>query len=134
MTNNLDPDFLLQKQRLRQQVNKRSDRLMDYFLVAYTVAALFFAIFYETWFMALSVSGILLLAYYSVKLALPKSDLYQYVMSAVLGFFGLVYLPDARHVRDALLCIYRQCHAHHLPKLETAATHAYCGIDTPHCI
>ena len=92
MTNNLDPDFVLQKQRLKQQVNKRSDRLMDYFLAAYTFAALFFAIFYDTWFMALSVSGILLLAYYSVKLALPKSDLYQYVMSAVLGFFMALFI------------------------------------------
>ncbi|SFS92533.1 response regulator [Mucilaginibacter polytrichastri] len=91
-TNNLDPDFLLQKQRLKQQVNKRSDRLMDYFLFCYAAAALFFAIFYETWFMALSVTGVLLLAYYSVKLALPKSDLYQYVMSAVLGFFMALFI------------------------------------------
>jgi two-component system sensor histidine kinase/response regulator len=92
MINNLDPDFLLQKQQLKQQVNKRSDKLMDYFLVAYTISALFFAIFYDTWFLALAVSGALLLTYYSIKLALPKSDLYQYVISAVLGLFMALFI------------------------------------------
>ena len=68
-------------------VKERSDRFMNFFLSAYFILGLVFAFFYDTWLIAVSVGGILLLAYYSAKLALPKSDLYQYVLSVVLGIF-----------------------------------------------
>jgi len=68
-------------------VKKRSDRLMDYFLIAYTVFGFVLAGFYDTWLVAFGMSGICLLAYYSVKKLLPKSNLYQYVLSVVLGVF-----------------------------------------------
>ena len=68
-------------------IKERSDRLMNYFLPGYFVVGLVLAIFYDTWAIAFGVGGILLVAYYSVKLALPESDLYQYVLSAVLGLF-----------------------------------------------
>ncbi|PTT00238.1 hypothetical protein DBR11_10420 [Pedobacter sp. HMWF019] len=68
-------------------VKERSDRLMNYFLGLYFVLGLVFAIFYDTWLIAFGVGGLSLLAYYSVKIMLPTSDLYQYVLSAVLGIF-----------------------------------------------
>ncbi|MGZ3754900.1 MAG: PAS domain S-box protein [Mucilaginibacter sp.] len=68
-------------------VKERSDKVMNYFLVAYFIAGLLLAIFYDTWFIAISVGSICLLAYYSTKLLLPDSDLYQYVLSTVYGIF-----------------------------------------------
>lgn len=68
-------------------VKKRSDRLMDYFLMAYTIVGFVLAGFYDTWSFAFGMSSICLLAYYSVKKLLPKSNLYQYVLSGILGVF-----------------------------------------------
>ena len=65
---------------------------MNYFLGAYFIAGLFFASMYGTWLIAIGVGGTCLLAYYSVKLALPDSDLYQYVLSAVLAIFMAQYI------------------------------------------
>ena len=71
-----------------RSVNKqRSDHAMNYFLGSYFVIGLILAFFYDTWSVAFGVGGILLMAYYSVKKALPDSDLYQYVLSAVLGVY-----------------------------------------------
>ncbi|ALL07620.1 hypothetical protein AQ505_20275 [Pedobacter sp. PACM 27299] len=68
-------------------VKERTDRLMNYFLWGYFILGLIFAQFYDTWLIAFGVGGLSLLAYYSVKYLLPSSDLYQYVLSAVLGIF-----------------------------------------------
>jgi PAS domain S-box-containing protein len=68
-------------------VKERSDKIMNYFLVAYFLVGLFLATFYSTWFIALGVGGICLTAYYSAKLLLPGSILYQYVLSVVFGLF-----------------------------------------------
>ena len=76
-----------QTQAFQFEVKKRSDRLMNYFLIAFFLVGLALAPFYDTWFIALSSGGLCLLAYYSVKFALPGFFLYQYVLSAVLGIF-----------------------------------------------
>ena len=68
-------------------VKERSDNLMNFFLPGYFLIGIILAFFYDTWLIAFGVGGILLIAYYSVKFALPNSDLYQYVLSAVLGIF-----------------------------------------------
>ncbi|WP_316815335.1 response regulator [Pedobacter nyackensis] len=68
-------------------VKERTDRLMNYFLWGYFIVGLIFAQFYDTWLIAFGVGGLSLLAYYSVKYFLPSSNLYQYVLSAVLGIF-----------------------------------------------
>jgi two-component system sensor histidine kinase/response regulator len=69
------------------EVKERSDRLMNYFLVSFFLVGFIFAGYYDTWLIAFSVGGISLLAYYSAKIALPDSSLYQYVLSSVLGIF-----------------------------------------------
>lgn len=71
----------------RVGVQQRSDRLMNYFLSGYFLIGLIFAVFYDTWLMALGVGGLLLVGYYSAKRLLPASDLYQYVLSTVLALF-----------------------------------------------
>jgi two-component system sensor histidine kinase/response regulator len=74
------------------EVKKRSDKMMNYFLICFFLAGLIFAIFYDTWLIALGVGGLSLLAYYSVKITLPDSILYQYILSAVLGIFMAQYI------------------------------------------
>ena len=76
----------------RLGVKKRSDKLINYFLGSYFLVGLIFAFFYDTWLIALGVGGLSLIAYYSVKIALPDSDMYQYVLSMVLGVFMAQYI------------------------------------------
>ena len=69
------------------QHKKSSDRTINYFLAAYFAFGLWLATFYVTWMVALGIGGLSLLAYYSAKLLLPESNIYQYVLSVVLGMF-----------------------------------------------
>ncbi|TDW95937.1 sensor histidine kinase [Dinghuibacter silviterrae] len=74
------------------EIKRKSDRLMNYFLVSFFIAGLLLAFFYDTWTIAIGVGGLSLLAYYSTKLLLPKSDACQYVASLVLGIFMAQYI------------------------------------------
>src|SRR5579872_2654570 len=76
----------------KQAVKDRSDKLMNFFLPGFFLLGLVFAWFYDTWGIALGVGGLSLVAYYTVKRALPDSDLYQYVLSTILGVFMAQYI------------------------------------------
>ena len=82
-----DKKLKMQTAAFTLDVKKRSDRLMNYFLIGYFFTGLILAFFYDTWSIALGVGGLSLIAYYSAKLLLPGSDVYQYVLSAVLAIF-----------------------------------------------
>jgi len=82
----------LQPDNFKLQVRKRSDKLMNYFLACFFVGGLCVAPFYDTWTIALGVGGGCLVAYYFTKLAFPKSELYQYVLSLVMGIFMAQYI------------------------------------------
>ena len=101
----------------RFEVKKRSDRLMNYFLASFFLVGLVFAFFYDTWLIAFGVGGLSLIAYYSVKIALPDSSLYQYVLSAVLGVFmaqfiyqmhGLFEMHFFAFIGSAILITYQK--------------------------
>lgn len=68
-------------------VKKRSDKLMDYFLIGFFLTGLIFATFYDTWLIAVGVGSLCLIAYYLCKIGLPGSNLYQYILSIILGIF-----------------------------------------------
>ncbi|HEY4063589.1 MAG TPA: response regulator [Puia sp.] len=87
-----DTSLQAQTDHFRLQVKQRSDRLMHYFLIGFFLTGLILAFFFDTWPIALGVGGISLIAYYSVKFALPDSDLYQYVLSAVIAIFMAQYI------------------------------------------
>src|SRR5436190_12863367 len=70
-----------------QQIKERSDKLMNYFLACFFVSGLILAPFYNTWLVAFAVGGFSLFAYYYIKATMPNSDMYQYVLSGVLGVF-----------------------------------------------
>ncbi|GAB2838333.1 sensor histidine kinase family protein [Ferruginibacter profundus] len=99
-----------------QQVKERSDRLMNYFLICFFLCGLIIAPFYDTWMIAFGVGGFSLFAYYYIKAAMPDSNLYQYVLSVVLGIFmaqgiyqmhGLFEMHFAAFVASAILITYQ---------------------------
>jgi signal transduction histidine kinase/CheY-like chemotaxis protein len=92
MSNTDKTELQLHTASLRMEVKKRSDKLMNYFLCSFFFAGLLLAFSFGTWSIAIGVGGISLLAYYSVKIALPDSDLYQYVLSVVLAVFMAQYI------------------------------------------
>jgi two-component system sensor histidine kinase/response regulator len=99
------------------EVKQRSDRLMNYFLMSYFLLGIILAGFYGTWLIAFGAGSISLLAYYSVKAGLPDSNLYQYVLSAVLGIFmaqftyqmhGLFEMHFFAFIGSAILITYQK--------------------------
>ncbi len=85
-------DLQAQTEYFHSTVKRRSDNLMNYFLIGFFVVGLLLAGYYDTWGIAVGVGGLCLLAYYSVKLLVPSSDLYQYVLSTIMGIFMAQYI------------------------------------------
>ena len=75
----------------KRELKKRSDKFMNYFLFSFFIAGLVLATFYDTWLIAIGAGGGCLLAFFLSKYILPGSDLYQYVLSLVLGIFMAQY-------------------------------------------
>ena len=73
-------------------IKRKSDRAINYFLIGFFIAGLILAHFYDTWTVAIGIGGLSLLAFYSTKILLPDSDLYQYVLGAVFGVFMAQYI------------------------------------------
>lgn len=82
----------LQIEEFEAYFKKRSDRLINYFLIAYCIIAIFFSFYYNTGFIALGVGTLSLLLYYSSKHLFTKSNFYQYVLSVVLGVFMSLFI------------------------------------------
>ncbi|MGG9963967.1 PAS domain-containing protein [Ferruginibacter sp. SUN106] len=102
--------------KLQLQVKEKSDRQINYFLTAFFLIGLLLAFYYDTWLIAIGVGGLSLLAYYSAKLILPHSYLYQYVLGIVLGVFmaqfiyqmhGLFEMHFLAFIASAILITYR---------------------------
>ena len=98
------------------QVKHKSDRLMNYFLGSFFLVGLLLAMFYGTWLVAFGVGSLALLAYYSVRLLLPRSDTYQYIASLVFGIFmaqfiyqmhGLFEMHFIAFIASAILITYQ---------------------------
>ena len=124
-------DLQLQTEHFQREVKKRSDRLMNYFLIGFFIAGFIFATFYDTWMIAFSVGGLCLLAYYSTKLTMPDSDLYQYVLSTVITIFmaqfiyqmhGLFEMHFFAFIGSAILITYQNWKLQ-LPMLILVTTH-----------
>src|ERR1700683_469634 len=85
-------DLETQTALFHADVRRRSDRLMNYFLISFFLVGIYLAHYFGTYIIAFGIGGLSLIAYYSVKLALPRSDLYQYVLSVVIGVFMAQYI------------------------------------------
>lgn len=75
-----------------EPVKKRSDRLMNYFLLGYFLAGILFAFQYDTFFIAITVGGLCTISYILSKVLLPDSDFYQYVLSAILAVYMALFI------------------------------------------
>jgi signal transduction histidine kinase len=104
------------KKAYQEQVKQKSDTLMNYFLACFFVVGLILASFYDTWLFAVGVGGLSLLAYYSVKLLLPRAETYQYTVSLVFGIFmaqfiyqmhGLFEMHFIAFIGSAILITYQ---------------------------
>jgi signal transduction histidine kinase len=104
------------KKAYQEQVKQKSDTLMNYFLASFFVVGLILANFYDTWLFAVGVGGLSLLAYYSVKFLLPRSETYQYMVSLVFGIFmaqfiyqmhGLFEMHFIAFIGSAILITYQ---------------------------
>ncbi|MCW3106322.1 MAG: arcB 3 [Segetibacter sp.] len=82
----------LHRAGLKLEVRKRSDKLMNYFLLSFFAGGFILAFYYDTWSVAFGIGGLSLLAYYSIKKMMPDSNVYQYTLSAVLGIFMAQYI------------------------------------------
>lgn len=105
-----------ERSRAFQAINRKSDNIMTYVLIAYFLFGMFLAFFYETWFIALAAGGVCLAAYFVCRFLLPESALSQYVMSVVFAVFsaqfiyqmhGLFEMHFFFFVGSALLITYR---------------------------
>src|SRR3569833_1667392 len=110
-------NIISQTHAFKSEVKDRSDKLLFFFLACLFLVGLALAGFFGSWFIVIGVGGISLLAYYSAKIALPDSNLYQYVLGVVLGIFmaqfiyqmhGLFEMHFFAFIGSALLITYQQ--------------------------
>lgn len=73
--------------RFTREINKRSDRLIEIFLIGYFLFGLAIASLYDTWLIAIAVGGILLAIYFLSKKMFSGRTVNQFVASAVVGVF-----------------------------------------------
>jgi len=70
----------------------KADRFIEPLLWLMFGFGMFLAFFYETWFIAVSIGGLCLVAYFITKKLLSQSTLYQYVTSAIFAIFAAQYI------------------------------------------
>jgi methyl-accepting chemotaxis protein len=75
-----------------REINEKSDRIMTIAILTYFAFGLFLAVFYDTFFLALTSGGLCLLVYFLTRYLLPKSSLSQYVLSSVLAVFSAQFI------------------------------------------
>lgn len=103
-------------EELSEQVKNKSDKLINYFLLAYFLIGLLLSFYHDTRLIAIASGGFCLLAYYTCKIIFPRSDLYQYVLGAILGVFmaqfiyqmhGMFEMHFLAFIASAILITYR---------------------------
>src|SRR5690349_12995507 len=81
-----------ERQEAFRLINQKADRIMTVALILYFVFGLFLATFYDTWFVALAIGGLCLAAYFISRALLPKTNVYQYVISAAFAIFSAQFI------------------------------------------
>ncbi|MBT1689126.1 hypothetical protein [Dawidia soli] len=73
--------------RFIEKIRERSNKIIDLFLIGYFIFGLVIASYYDTWFVAISVGGLMLALYFITKKLFPGGTVIQYVASAAVGVF-----------------------------------------------
>lgn len=104
------------QRQFKENIRKRSDRLMEIFLGLYFIVGLILATYYDTWLVAIVVGGLSVAVYFITKKTLPKSNAHHYVAGVVLGVFmaqfiyqmhGLFEMHFFAFVGSALMITYQ---------------------------
>lgn len=115
---------------------KRSDQLIEIFLMLYFITGLVLAAVYDTWLIAIVSGGACLAAYFVTKKVFPGSNLYHYVASAVMGVFmgqfiyqmhGLFEMHFFAFIGSALMITYQNWKAQIPIALVVVLHHAVFG-------
>jgi hypothetical protein len=77
---------------LYRDLYAKADRVIERLLIVMFLFGLFISFFYDTWFVAIGVGSLCLLAYFVTKKLLPQSNAYQYVLSSVCTIFAAQYI------------------------------------------
>ncbi|HTJ50298.1 MAG TPA: hypothetical protein VL443_12630 [Cyclobacteriaceae bacterium] len=77
---------------LYKGIYTKANRLTEGSLALMFVFGILIALFYDTWLIAFGVGGLCLFAYYITKKLLPKSNLYQFVLSGIYAVFAAQYI------------------------------------------
>lgn len=75
------------QQDFMDRSRKRSDQLIEIFLLLHFIAGFGLALFYDTWLIAIVSGSACLLAYFIAKKMFPGTSVYHYVASAIFGVF-----------------------------------------------
>ena len=104
------------EKEFKSRNKKRSDQLIEWFLMAYFITGLVLAFYYDTWIIALVVGGSCLAAYFISKKLFPSSTVHHYVASAVVAIYmaqfiyqmhGLFEMHFFAFVGSALMITYQ---------------------------
>lgn len=87
VNSNKEQDFII-----FQEITKRSDTIMNIAIWIYFAVGFLWSFFYDTQLIAAGVGGLCLVAYYTTKVLLPNSKLYQYVLAVIFGVFSAQYI------------------------------------------
>lgn len=77
---------------LYASIYAKADKLTEGLLALMFLFGVFIAFFYDTWLVAFGVGGLCLFAYFVSKKLLPRSNLYQYVHSAVSAILAAQFI------------------------------------------
>jgi methyl-accepting chemotaxis protein len=85
-----EPSLLKQQEynnRFVAEIRKRSNKIIDLFLIGYFVFGVAIAPTYDTWLVALTVGPLLLAVYFLARKLFPDGTIVQYVASTSVGVF-----------------------------------------------
>ncbi len=110
MANATTNDFLEhQLEPFLNDINGRADKIMQNALWGFFAFGLFLAPFYDTWFIALGVGTLCLLAYWVTRFLLPRYSLHRYVSSAVLAIYSAQYIYQMHGMFEMHFTVFVGC-------------------------
>jgi len=79
-------------EELKESIKKRSDKLIEIFLISYFLVGILLASAYDTWLIGASVGALSLALYFLAKKLFPKGNVHQYTASLVVGIFMALFI------------------------------------------
>jgi hypothetical protein len=104
------------REQIFRSINEKADSIMTYALILYFVFGIGLSFVYDTYFIAIGVGTLILVAYFLTKAIAPNRTIHHYVLSAAFGIFtaqfiyqlhGLFEMHFFFYVGSSLLITYR---------------------------